>query len=83
MIKLGKVYKNLMVVKTQNKKLREIKRIIMFNRRIIQEAKNANLSEKSRGSYSHDGNRADYDMAYKLLEKENGFVAKAIEYGQM
>ncbi|HHW71162.1 MAG TPA: N-acetylmuramic acid 6-phosphate etherase [Clostridiales bacterium] len=87
MIKLGKVYKNLMVdLKPKNKKLRErSKRIIMLATGVSYEEaeKYFNLSKKNpKVAIVMIETGADYDMACKLLEKENGFVAKAIEYGQ-
>ncbi len=84
MIKLGKVYKNLMVdVKPKNKKLIErAKRIIMLA---------TGISYQEAEKYFEMSNRnpkvaivmvelgVDYEQACKLLEDANGFIYKAIE----
>lgn len=84
MIKLGKVYKNLMVdVKPKNKKLVErAKRIIMLATGVDY--------QKAQEYFELSGRSAkvaivmieagvDYEKACRLLEEGNGFVAKAIE----
>lgn len=84
MIKLGKVYGNLMVdVKSSNEKL------VARARRILMEATDCNESvaistlEKTKGKVKPAIlmllANIDYDEAISRLEKNNGFIAKAIE----
>ncbi len=86
MIKLGKVYKNLMVdVKPKNKKLVErAKRIIMLATGIsYEEAEKYFKLSKSNAKVAIVMIKAgvDYPTACKLLEENEGFVARAIGEG--
>lgn len=87
MIKLGKVYGNLMVdLKPKNKKLIErAKRIIMLATDVSYEEaeKYFELSRRNpKVAIVMIETGTDYDTACRLLDKGNGFVAKAIEIYQ-
>ncbi len=87
MIKLGKVYGNLMVdLKPKNKKLVErSKKIIMSATGVSYEAaeKYFNLSKKNpKLAIVMIETGTDYEMACKLLDEGGGFVSKAIERGK-
>lgn len=86
MVKLGKVYKNLMVdVKPKNKKLIErAKRIIMLATGVsYEEAEKYFELSKSNAKVAivMIKARVDYPTACRLLKENDGFVSKAIEEG--
>lgn len=83
MIKLGKVYSNLMVdVKSSNKKLEE------RSRRIVMEATDCTYEQAQEALIKSDGRAkpailmvlldCTYEQAQNLLEENKGFIAKAL-----
>lgn len=87
MIKLGKVYKNLMVdLKPKNRKLIErAKRIIMLATDVTYEEaeKYFELSKRNpKIAIVMIETGSDYETACKVLEKGGGFVARAIDVHQ-
>ena len=84
MIKLGKVYGNLMVdVKSSNEKLVARARRILMEATDCSEAIAISTLEKTKGKVKPAIlmllANIDYDEAITRLEKNNGFIAKAIE----
>ncbi|MGI5852526.1 MAG: N-acetylmuramic acid 6-phosphate etherase [Caldicoprobacterales bacterium] len=83
MIKLGKVYKNLMVdLKPKNRKLVErAKRIIMLGTGVSYEEAERYFELSKRNpklAIVMIETKSDFDRAQKLLEEAGGFVSKAI-----